>query len=1169
MLTLALCNTVTFFYPMARPMDITCCDNQKAVIARNVLLFSLIIDDDDNKNESSIWCIYFHLYLNDNARTLLRLQAKKLLELSTTVDVWRQSKYGSRLGFCDSDTLKDVRKMWEFYSLEQEGEELSQFQRLFESTLQQAREFREARGFGPANTHPAVSGMRSVSPAVSGTADDFNRLCRHFWKHWSTELRSDVRAGAEHPNPMFLTSKDDARFYYGCNPLDGFHLITPYVSPDSGSQLLRLDSSMSRLRMMVEAAQKEFSQWASSYRKHSPNITVRFFVGEALPFAHTLQHRRKTGANTAGWNRSQHRPGRLVLDGLDYSSDHAPLIFDVIDTSTLLVDLGPVTLLTAASPLLRNSLTSTLYTGFNGKHPRDRFVLLDFTLCNPVPTMLALLGLFPIDYWTNIASFSHADEDLLNEPTCPTRELFVRTTWKRPVAMEGPLGPQAGLVKLRFSAKELARVLNSVYADMLYQEEVAIFGLGRQSLGIGEFLHKKYHRAAFASFVGFVKTRVECDDWDSAMNILLSLVKEREYKPMNMEQFQELIIYLHMFDIFSLEKTTQWSSQYEPGSLPIHITPPTTETGESWGELRQWKEIPPVVCVTLKVPREKLEELLHTTYFGAAPVHCRIGDANAAANGRLNLFRACQMAFGKVSTIGTRYSDSFELSITEDETGWRGSSALIVSFYVSSYSLLSQSRKAEIALAVVTGLELAPKIYETTLEDSANVYVTRYVPGQAKFPAIPGFAEADFTDPSVVNPGCKFFLSAGVSINKETKIESMTARFEITSPEYQSTLQNCEVQVSTESPYQIAVTLGQKIRLTAAFPVLVTKDSKTRIARKSCYIEVIVPTATAAAMEWTKHKNFMYPVHLVGGKLSNWNMPYLNLEHCPVIDRALITKLDWFVPHLKSSFSLREEETETHAEEARSFFKLILVTLFTEFGKSRVIDLCTENNRNRILIFPSDVRVDLANRTVVLDCAILPLHEELTTTLAEILPFEGVEVLHFCTSDHTVELYKHVLPACVERCRTWEHRDDCEYASSSKVPLSVEPDKPFLCTCGNGKFPADFITGLADWDELSKHAVRAAISPAFWAPYADEACRTSGGVNKELVLWKKDSWGGGPSGANTSTDGCTKCGKMKSSDGTELLLCSRCKKVKYCSHKCQKSDWKVHKVLCKNETNRQ
>ncbi|KAI6087796.1 hypothetical protein F4821DRAFT_258541 [Hypoxylon rubiginosum] len=71
----------------------------------------------------------------------------------------------------------------------------------------------------------------------------------------------------------------------------------------------------------------------------------------------------------------------------------------------------------------------------------------------PPPTMLALLGLFPIDYWTNIASFSYADEDLLNEPTSPTRELFVRTTWKRPVAMMGPLGPQAGLVKLRFSGR--------------------------------------------------------------------------------------------------------------------------------------------------------------------------------------------------------------------------------------------------------------------------------------------------------------------------------------------------------------------------------------------------------------------------------------------------------------------------------------------------------------------------------------------------------------------------------------------------------------------------------------------------------------------------------------------------------------------------------------------
>ncbi|KAI1766156.1 hypothetical protein GGR53DRAFT_464728 [Hypoxylon sp. FL1150] len=1158
----------------ARPMDITCCDNQRAVIARNILLFSLIIDDDGRKNEESIGCIYFHLYLDQKARSLLRLQAKKLLKLSTTLDTWQQSQYGSRLGFCDSATLSDVRKMWELYSLEQEGDELSQFQRLIELALEKAMEYGKARGFGPSYS-PHVSELRSVLPASSGTVDDFDRLCRHFGKHWSTELKADIRADARHPNPMFLTLKDDAMLYCGCNPLDGFHLITPYVSSGSGSQLLKPNKGMSRLKLILGSAKKEFSQWASSYRKHSSSITIRFFVGEALSFAHTLQHKRTMGANTAGWHRSQHRPGPLVLDGLDYLSGNAPFVFDVIDASNLFDHLSPLTLLTAASPLLRNSLTSTLYTEFTAVYRTNRLRLLDCMLCNQAPTTLALLGLFPVDYWTNAASFSSADEDLLNRTTDPFHKLFMRTTWKRPVVMRGSLGPQAGLVTLQFDARQLAHVLYRVYVNMFYQENVNPDPNLEYLQPIPRSMHQ---RAAFASFVGLVKTRVECD-WSSAMNILLNLIAERPGAPKNLLRFQELIVYFHMLDIFSLEDTIQWSSHCAADWLPIQAAPSTTPSGASWGDLRDWKNIPPVVCVTLKIPRAKLHILLKmetSPMFDGTPVYCSVGDAHSPKSNRRHMFDACQLAFGEVSTIGTNYSDSFELSITEDEAGWRGSSALAVSFYVPSCSLLLQPRKTVISF----GFEFLPKtpcwylgtvsaMHETILEDSANVYVTRYAPGQAKLPIIQGFAETDFTDPSVVNIGTKFSLSVGVDLNAGA-IESMIGRFDITSPEYQSTLQDCKVQASTESPYQVAITLGRTPSFTVAFPVFVTKNLKTRVARKSCYVEVIAPVATNT--EWTKHPNFMYPIHLVEGKPANWNMPYLNLKYCPVIDSRLITKFDWFVPHVDLSGSSREKNaslTRTLAEEARSGLKGSIVTILTESRRRRVFNLCHPFNprSNRIMIFPSDIRVDHANRTVVLDCAILPLHTELTAKLAGKLPWhvEGqcyhtAEFLHIWMEDFTMELFKHFLPACVERCRTWEHRDDCEYASSSSVPLSVEPDKPFLCTCGDGIFPAKF-TDLENWGELSKHAVRAAISPAFWAPYVDEVYR-----RPEEADHRRGAKGGVNVG-KASTDGCATCGKAKKDDGTLLFVCGRCKKVKYCSHACQKADWGVHKALCKDGRN--
>ena len=48
-----------------------------------------------------------------------------------------------------------------------------------------------------------------------------------------------------------------------------------------------------------------------------------------------------------------------------------------------------------------------------------------------------------------------------------------------------------------------------------------------------------------------------------------------------------------------------------------------------------------------------------------------------------------------------------------------------------------------------------------------------------------------------------------------------------------------------------------------------------------------------------------------------------------------------------------------------------------------------------------------------------------------------------------------------------------------------------------------------------------------------------------------------------SSPKCNYCGKLEdSSTGTSLMMCSRCKLVKYCSKDCQKREWKYHKKTC-------
>jgi hypothetical protein len=74
----------------------------------------------------------------------------------------------------------------------------------------------------------------------------------------------------------------------------------------------------------------------------------------------------------------------------------------------------------------------------------------------------------------------------------------------------------------------------------------------------------------------------------------------------------------------------------------------------------------------------------------------------------------------------------------------------------------------------------------------------------------------------------------------------------------------------------------------------------------------------------------------------------------------------------------------------------------------------------------------------------------------------------------------------VERCRAWKHPPDCEYLKKSRVPLSMESAQPLLCSYGNGLLPKHFISGVSHWDSVSKHFVRAAVSPCFPAPFSEE-----------------------------------------------------------------------------------
>ncbi|KAK3402372.1 hypothetical protein B0T20DRAFT_390265 [Sordaria brevicollis] len=179
------------------------------------------------------------------------------------------------------------------------------------------------------------------------------------------------------------------------------------------------------------------------------------------------------------------------------------------------------------------------------------------------------------------------------------------------------------------------------------------------------------------------------------------------------------------------------------------------------------------------------------------------------------------------------------------------------------------------------------------------------------------------------------------------------------------------------------------------------------------------------------------------------------------------------------------------------------------------------------------------------------------------------------TTTEGLQLWKELLPAYVERCRTWEHdAQTCEYLLRPPHSLGTEPEV-IICTCGNGRSIADnFCTGILPhvWQRLKKHLVRVAISPPFGCPFVEEPF-VPGDLLPSPPPYNQPPYNQPPPPPPAApskkiskkvhvASKCKNCDRKKRKDGGELnVTCPVCedREVMYCSRNCQREDSKRHK----------
>lgn len=252
-----------------------------------------------------------------------------------------------------------------------------------------------------------------------------------------------------------------------------------------------------------------------------------------------------------------------------------------------------------------------------------------------------------------------------------------------------------------------------------------------------------------------------------------------------------------------------------------------------------------------------------------------------------------------------------------------------------------------------------------------------------------------------------------------------------------------------------------------------------------------------------------FPIVQHGQNLALWNLHRLSLNTLPVMN-LLVDHSKWVSPGIGSSLSKREreilskEDTTGDLSDTMVGVKDTINHLFLHSVNSRkmhgvrtfLILPKPKSPFDRLggdfLIFVTDMKLDLANSTLVLDACILPFNREFREN-REIAKFVAKgharkEIMNIAIGPKEHRIWKELICSFIERARGnsyTHHPTKCEYLKNGKdgqatVPLSYEDGKIPFCSCGRGKASPEFLA-VKEWKPLAKFVTRAAISPLFYS----------------------------------------------------------------------------------------
>ncbi|RYP51041.1 hypothetical protein DL768_003541 [Monosporascus sp. mg162] len=1130
-----------------RKFDVTWCHEDEAITARDLIFFTLLLDGEADSDAS--WDLYFHFYVGESSAEVLRTQATKLLALSESLSAWNESVYGQNLKFCDEGSMILARNVWQQYVEGdwQSGEAAVRYEKL-------AERFRNHFAI-PSDTKDdsfLPTGTRSASPLTLAAIKEAPQSYEDYGEHGTFAQPSTM------PNPVYAAS-----FFTGStlapavNPLLGFHLATAFarLAPTSPLGLNRDDNSAPRL---VLAAKTQFHEWCAAFREIAKDrFIIRFSVVCPLTFCQTLQHNSATHASSANQFRRQLDLSYYELDSKAYgSTGTAPRLFDVIDASNSFDQLGAMNILVSSSPLLKIAASSTLYMEIPRLQNETYKESFDSMLFGHPPTISLLLGLVPVEYWTNATPVSYVDELMLTSSVsthAQTLKSYAWLSWKLAGYL---LGQTRDISLLTLNPADLAKILHAVYVQTLQRPPKASDGcklLPHKTAGNGHVRHP-------GNFVGFVKQVLYSVNVDrtKACEIFLDLLRNDASSVFGREYYVELAHQLHLRGVYGGDSALSSFSM-----------------GLGTGNPRLGSNVLESSCVVVRVPREALDKILDTGGSTGSDLllEAIISLEQQSSEIMRARFTGLQLAFGEMEVPADWVTGDFSDATKQEHSEKGDRRSLVISFDAPTTWAEGDLKARRIAVVARRTQndtdEPEVPLFETVMSDEHHVSTTRrsMVLNALPITSARAVAITSSTGTTETTPA-NTTLTANID-QDNGHISTMISVVKIIASDGRPPPMDMRTMLLRQtSPCNFEIGFKGDAVYKTAFPTPVLKDTiKRTVDPKSGTVTLSAPLA--GPLDLDGFPELICPISLGTDSVpATLNSVHVNLDSLPVLSVEEDDKQanQWLVTLTSHQFSVRERRAREALASSplkvpappRLSFKESLFTIFMvasglQGGSTGLFALADQERGNQVLLFVRALRLDGAAGSVVADAAALPLTRELVDSReleTFLLVLRELEICVIDVDDAELVLWKRVLPAFAERCRIWSHGPGCEYKRPGAcVPLTLLLERQFMCTCGNGRLPADYIR-LPEWDVASRHAVRVAMSPTFSSPYVEdvvdvEMLRAQGGVEGLL------------------RDKCRNCNATESKKGGRLLKCTRCRSVVYCSQECQRKDWKKHRMECK------